>query len=297
MPARLFLVFLFLASCVIAADYKSEIGITYSEVDGLELKLNAFVPESDSPTPAIVHIHGGWWTGGGPSKSPKSGQFSAFRSQNVAIFSIQYRLGKKGGFPENIRDCRNAVRFVRKHAARFNIDPDRIGAMGGSAGGHLTMMVTLAPADFDDGGPTAGLEGISPAVCMGFPWIGPTDMVRQWHESVEGARNNAKPYHRVLFHGVIPEDEAGRAEYRRMSPMTYARENAPPLLICDGEKDPIVPDTPGKNLHEALEAAGAYSVYWLTKNGGHGYPGGAGFKDILDAFVKRTLIDAKSSSK
>lgn len=285
------LLILFLAIGAIAADYKSELDIVYSELeDGRQLTLNAFLPHSATPTPAVIHIHGGWWTGGGPSKSPKGRQFDAFTKQNVAIFSIRYRLGKRGGFPENIRDCRNAVRFVRKHAGRFNIDPDRIGAMGGSAGGHLTMMVTLVPPDFDDGGPTKGLEGVSPAVCMGFPWIGPTDMLRQWQESVEGAKNNAKPYHRVLFHGVVPEDEAGRAEYRRMSPMTYARKGAPPLLICDGEKDPIVPNTPGKNLHQALQVAGADSEYWMTQNGGHGYPGGPGFQEKLAAFVARTLI-------
>jgi acetyl esterase/lipase len=62
-------------------------------------------------------------------------------ARGIAVFSIEYRLGKQGGFPENIRDCRNAVRFVRKNAKRFNIDPERIGCYGTSAGGHLTMMV------------------------------------------------------------------------------------------------------------------------------------------------------------
>ena len=109
---RLFL-FLFLAIGTLAADYKNELDIVYSQLeDGRAMTLNAFIPKSDTPTPAVVHIHGGWWTGGGPSKAPKGRQFSAFTTQNVAIFSIRYRLSKKGGFPENIRDCRNAVRFV-----------------------------------------------------------------------------------------------------------------------------------------------------------------------------------------
>jgi acetyl esterase/lipase len=269
--------------------YTAEADIEYCTVDGKKLTLNAFIPQSDKPTAAIVHIHGGWWTGGRPSSKPGGRVFAAFTKHNVAIFSIKYRLGKNGGFPENIRDCRNAVRFVRKHAKRFNIDPERIGAMGGSAGGHLTMMVTLVPEDFDDGGPTAGLEGVSAKVCMGFPWIGPTNMVNQWNESVEGQKNNAKPYHKVLFHGVEPTTPDGIKVYEKISPVTWARKGVPPILICDGEKDPIVPRTPGKALHKLLRDAGADSEYWVTIGGGHGFPGGKGFDEKLEAFAIRTL--------
>ncbi|MDP6506291.1 MAG: alpha/beta hydrolase, partial [Planctomycetota bacterium] len=121
--------------------YKSELDIPYCSVDGKELKINAFTPQGiDKPAPAMVHIHGGWWSGGRPMKGV-GGRMKAFTNKGIAIFSVQYRLGKQGGFPENIRDCRNAVRFVRKNAKRFNIDPERIGVYGTSAGSHLSMMV------------------------------------------------------------------------------------------------------------------------------------------------------------
>ncbi|MEI9960395.1 MAG: alpha/beta hydrolase [Limisphaerales bacterium] len=98
--------------------------------------------------------------------------------RGLAIFSIQYRLGESGGFPQNIRDCRNAIRFIRQNAKRFNIDPNRIDVTGGSAGGHLSLMVAMVPENFDDGGATSGLEGISAKVSGSFSYIPPTDFVR-----------------------------------------------------------------------------------------------------------------------
>ncbi|MDA0841694.1 MAG: alpha/beta hydrolase [Planctomycetota bacterium] len=286
---------LVLNSCLLAENasqtvYKTESNITYCEVDGVKLIMNAFLPQGiDEPAPAMVHIHGGWWTGGGPMNGFGGGQFAPFTSRKIAVFSIQYRLGKQGGFPENIRDCRNAVRFVRKNAERFNIDPERIGCFGGSAGGHLSMMVAMAPEDFKDGGPTTGLEGISPGVSNGFAWVGPTDFVRQWNESVPNTPNNAHPYHRVLFKERIPDTEENKAHYLYMSPMGHVRKEIPPLLVCDGEKDPIVPNQPGLTLTDALKKAGADASYWLTKNGGHGFPGGEGFSELLGKFLSRTL--------
>jgi acetyl esterase/lipase len=266
--------------------YKTTTGITFSIVDGTELKLNAFIPEGiDKPTPAVIHIHGGWWTKGRPSGSIKGGMWTPVRQRGMAGFSVQYRLGKNGGFPQNIRDCRNAVRYVRKHAKRFNVDPDRIAVMGGSAGGHLSMMVAMVPADFDDGGPTEGLEGVSAAAQAGFAWIGPTNLAKQWDDSVQGKPSNSRPYHSVLFHGVTPDTEAGRAEFLRCSPISYVRKDVPPLLICDGEVDPIVPGIPGKELVAKLKAAGASAEYWMTPNGKHGFPKGDGFNKLYNQLL------------
>lgn len=67
------------------------------------------------------------------------------------------------------------------------------------------------------------------------------------------------------------------------------RKNVPPLLICDGEKDPIVPGLEGKELYQKLRSVGADAAYWMTPNGGHGFPGGAGFNKVLDDFVIHSL--------
>jgi acetyl esterase/lipase len=288
--------------------YKSERQIPYCVVDGKELTLNAFLPENaTTPAPAMVEIHGGWFYGGEAASKPQGiGGFGAFARRGLALFSIQYRLGQQGGFPQNIRDCRNAIRFIRKNARRFNIDPDRIDVTGGSAGGHLSLMVAMAPADFDDGGATPGLEGVSARVSGSFSYIPPTDFVRFWNEGPNDVLTNAnggiffrapddkipndsRPHLRVLFHGIIPDTEAHRAFYTQMCPIGNVRNDVPCLLVCDGEKDPIVPGLEGKELCEKLAAVGADVTYWMTPGGGHGFPGGPGFAEMLDKFLDRSL--------
>jgi acetyl esterase/lipase len=296
-----------------ASAYRAETNIVYCTVAGKDLKLNAFLPaKATAPAPAIVEIHGGWWSGGDAAKQVNGvGGWQWFMRDGLAIFSIQYRLGEAGGFPQNIRDCRNAIRFIRQNAKRFNIDPNRIDVTGGSAGGHLSLMLAMVPEDFDDGGPTPGLEGVSAKVSGSFSFIPPTDFVRFWNQGPDDVVTNqdgkisfrgpddkipydSRPRLRVLFHGITPDTDEHTNLYHRMSPVGHVRQDVPPLLICDGEKDPIVPGLHGKVLYEKLKAAGADATYWMTPGGGHGFPGGAGFDKTLDDFLVRTLqLDGK----
>ncbi len=289
-------------------SYHSETNLTYCTVDGKNLTLNAFLPDgTTNPVPAIVEIHGGWFFAGGPASKPDGvGGWQVFMRHKLAIFSIQYRLGTEGRFPENIRDCRNAIRFIRKNAARFNIDPNRIDVTGGSAGGHLSLMVAMVPENFDDGGPTSGLERVSAGVSGSFSYIPPTDFVRFWNEgpgdvltNQDGTTsfrppddkipNDSRPHFRVLFHGIIPDTEEHKFLYTNMCPIGQVRKDVPPLLICDGEKDPIVPGLEGKELYEKLRSLGADPTYWMTPNGGHAFPGGEGFDEVLDHFIVHSL--------
>lgn len=302
------LICLFNAAAADNPTYKSELNIPYCQVDGRELTLNAFLPaNATKPVPAIVEIHGGWWFGGDAAQQPEGvGGWQIFMRHGLAIFSIKYRLGHDGGFPQNIRDCRNAIRFIRQNAARFNIDPERIDVTGGSAGGHLSLMVAMVPEDFADGGPAAGLENVSAKVSGSFSYIPPTDFVRFWSQGPDDVVTNAdgttvfrgadekipydsRPRLRVLFHGVVPDTAEHKTLYTQMCPIGHVRVDLPPLLICDGEKDPIVPGLHGRELYTHLKAVGADATYWMTPDGGHAFPGGAGFDQVLDNFIVRTL--------
>ncbi len=306
------LLMVIVASSMAHADtfpgYRTELNLPYCSVNGQTLTLNAFMPvDNAKPVSAMVDIHGGWWFAGVAASEPKGvGGWQLFVRHHLAIFSINYRLGSDGGFPQNICDCRNAIRFIRKNAARFNIDPARIDVCGGSAGGHLSLMVAMAPENFPDGGPAAGLEGISAKVSGSFSYIPPTDFVRFWDQGpndivtnqsgkilFRGADdkipNDARPRFRVLFHGVIPDTAARRNLYTEMCPIGQVRKNIPPLLICDGEKDQIVPGLEGRELYDRLRAAGADVTYWMTPGGGHAFPGGPGFDEVLDEYLVRTL--------
>ena len=98
--------------------------------------------------PSWTSMAAGGLVAGKASQIDHIGGWQWFERHNLAVFSIEYRLGHEGGFPENIRDCRNAIRFIRKNAERFHIDPERIAVTGGSAGGHLSLMVAMVPEMF-----------------------------------------------------------------------------------------------------------------------------------------------------
>jgi len=219
-----------------AGGYRSELNIVYGVVEGKELHLSAFLPGGASDAmPAIVEIHGGWWFGGDAAQKVEAvGGHRVFTNRRLAVFSIQYRLGREGGFPENIRDCRNAIRFIRLNARRFNIDPERIAVTGFSAGGHLSAMLAMVPEDFSDGGPLPGLEAVSARVSGSFSHNFPTDLGRFWNQGPEdvvteadGAvrfrsvdkqiRCDSRPRLRVLFHGLAPDTDDHRALYDRMT--------------------------------------------------------------------------------
>jgi acetyl esterase/lipase len=275
--------------------------IPYCTVEGKTLTLNAFIPRTSSKeTPAMVDIHGGWFVGG----EPATGIPDVFSRRGIAFFSVAYRLGDEGGFPQCIRDCRNAIRFIRRNATKFNVDPNRIAVMGGSAGGHLSLMVAMAPESFEDGGPTEDLKGTPARVCGAFSWIPPTDFIRFWDQGPDDVAvdsngvksyrgwndsipNDARPHLRSLFHGVAPDLSSSKALYLNMCPIGHVRRGLPPLLICDGERDPIVPGLQGKELFDRLKKVGVDSTYWMTPGGGHEYPSGPGFDSVLDHFLNR----------
>jgi acetyl esterase/lipase len=288
--------------------YRSELNIIYARVGDKDLMLNAFLPaNATAPVPAMVEIHGGWWFGGEAAAQAEGVDgWQLFMRHNLAIFSIRYRLGDEGGFPQNIRDCRNAIRFIRQNAKRFNIDPNRIDVTGGSAGGHLSLMVAMVPENFEDGGPTPGLEDVSAGVSGSFSYIPPTDFVRFWNQGPDDLATNqdgrisvrgpddkipddSRPRLRILFHGIAPDTDKHKMLYDRMCPIGQVRQKIPPLLICDGEKDPIVPGLHGKALYQKLKSAGAGATYWMTPGGGHAFPGGVGFDKVLDDFLVQTL--------
>ncbi|HEX7652807.1 MAG TPA: alpha/beta hydrolase [Verrucomicrobiae bacterium] len=303
--------FLLLASAPAAEpgpQYLVRTNLVYGRVGEMDLLLNAFLPAgATSAVPCIVDIHGGWWQGGGRAERLEGvGGWQWFRRHGLAVFSIDYRLGRQGGFPENIRDCRNAIRYLRLHAAEFNIDPERIEVTGGSAGGHLSLMVAMVPEDFPDGGPLPELAGVSAHVAGSFSFIPPTDFVRFWQQGPEDAMTNAngqvtyrgpdnkipadsRPHLRTLFHGITPDSPAHVELYRQMCPLGQVRPGLPPLLICDGEVDPIVPGLHGQALYTALQAAGAKATYWLSPQGGHAFPSGPGFDQVLDQFLVASL--------
>ncbi len=206
-----------------------------------DLYLPAKVAEGQR-CPAVVIIHGGGWSGGDKGAAREINIGTNLASNGYVGFSINYVLAQgKPTWPQNLHDCKTAVRWLRKNADRLHVDPDHIGVIGGSAGGHLAAMVALT-------GPEAGLDPPGPygeyscRVQAAVDLYGPADLMN-W------------PPRPSL--GMLAEPRVDQPDlYRRASPTTHADKNDPPLLILHGTADKTVPVEQSEILAEALQKAG-----------------------------------------
>ncbi len=249
-----------------------EDNITYGKVSDTELKLDLARPQGDGPFPAIVFIHGGGWSGG--NRQGYRGQIQDAAKRGYVAVTISYRLmqfdqAKKETttatpiFPAQIHDAKAAIRWLRANAKKYHINPDRIGVTGGSAGGHLSLLVGLTD-------PASNLEGDSgnpeqssrvQAVVNVF---GPTEMVGCYEKS-------SVAWIFRLFMGGTPSEAAER--YKAASPVTYVSKDDPPVLTLHGDQDALVPVEQAKLLDEKMKAAGASHALMIFQGQGHGFGG------------------------
>jgi acetyl esterase/lipase len=247
--------------------------ITYVQRGDVPIQLNLQRPTTgEGPFPAIVFIHGGGWAGG--SRLGYLGQINEATKRGYVALTISYRLTQpdpktkvaRHPFPTQIHDCKAAIRWLKQHAQEYNVDPNRIGVTGGSAGGHLSLLIGLT----DD---KAGLEGdggdpnISTRVQAVVNVFGPTDMVACCKTSP-----GAKPIIESFLGGTA--DEVPEA-YKVSSPVTYVSADDPPVLTLHGDKDTLVPPEQAKILDEKLKAAGGQHTLRIIEGAGHGFGGPA----------------------
>jgi len=234
--------------------------VTYCTPDGLPLQMDIYRPQTSDgeAAPAILFVHGGGWTSG--DKASASAWAGLLARRGYLVASINYRLAPEYKWPAQIEDTKCAVRFLRTKASQYNVDPNRIGAMGDSAGGHLVSLLGLA-------GPDAGFEGDggyqdqSSAVQAVVDMFGPTDFtpLQTRSQSLSVAQTLGIPLSRA------------REILKKASPVTYVSKDAPPFLILQGEKDDLVPPSQSQELYDRLKAAGANAQLVMVKNAGHGF--------------------------
>lgn len=244
------------------ADLDIDRDIEYGKVGDLTLKLDLYRPKDrpKEPLPAVLYIHGGAWKSG--DKAPAPPHILALARHGYAVASVNYRLTGVAPFPAQIEDCMCAVQWVRVNAARYGMDPDRIGAWGGSAGGHLVLL--LGCADASSGlGSKDGPPGISTRVHAVCSWFGPADLVKAAREGTGRT-------------GVLPSFLGGTLEekpeaYKQASPVTHVTKDDPPVLMIHGDADDVVPIGQSEVMLEKLKEAGVEATLIRVKNAGHGF--------------------------
>lgn len=238
--------------------------VVYAQMDGRELALDLYWhPGAGEPEPLVVWIHGGAWMMGDRSWIPP---VLHPLDNGFAMASIDYRLSQEAIFPAQIEDCKAAIRWLRANAARYNFDPDRVGAWGESAGGHLAALLGTAGdvAAWDQQGGSRGYSSRVQAVC---DWFGPSDLL-QMGATKNGLDHNAVDAPEALLIGGPVRQNKGRVQ--QANPITYITPETPPFLIMHGEQDDVVPVGQSELLHRALVEAGLDSTLMIIPGVGHG---------------------------
>lgn len=250
-----------------AADKKAEIHVERDIVFGrggdTPLQLDLALPrESTAPCPAVICIHGGAWKAG--KRQDLAQTIEVLAQRGFAAATISYRLVPSAQYPAQIEDCKAAVRWLRANAKKYNVNPDRVGAIGFSAGAHLCCLLgTTEKKDGLEG--TGGNPEQSSSVQAVVSFFGPTDFtVRNWSKELE---------QQVLmpFLGGSFDDKS--EAYRQASPIVFARKNAPPFLFFHGSEDQLVGVRHSKLLCEKLQSLGGDARVVILEGEGHGWRG------------------------
>jgi acetyl esterase/lipase len=253
--------------------------IEYARPGGVLLLLDLYLPERASgKLPVILSVHGGGWHSGSKEASPGT----HFTRYGYAVAAINYRLIGQGVFPAQIEDCKAAVRWLRAHAAEYDLDAAHIGAWGASAGGHLVALLGssggVRELEGDLGNPRQ-----SSRVQAVVDYFGPTDLAR-WRPSPDPAVNVKLSESRLIGADVTTHP----AQAARANPITYVRPGAPPFFIGHGAADSLVPVSQSKLLYDALERAGVPAVLRIVPGAGHSVHALA-LDEAVRAFLDRYL--------
>ncbi len=232
--------------------------VVYGRGGDRDLKLDLFLPKEQGPArPAIVFVHGGGWSGG--NRLAFQRQAAHLAGKGYVGACVEYRLSGEAKFPAALEDCKAAVRWVRAEAKRLNVDPDRIAAVGGSAGGHLVAMLGTTDS-------SAGLEGkgghpdFSSRVQLVVPFNGVFDL--------RGGRDDASGSVSKFLGASFAE---APETYRKASPITYVSKDDPPFLFLHGTADTTVAIEQSRRMARALKDAGVAAEVIEYEGATHGF--------------------------
>lgn len=228
-----------------AASVAVQSDITYGTVNGQKLLLDIYQPAAaaSKPRPAIVLLHGGGWSGA--DKSTMQGMANVLARWGYVAVPVDYRLfhGNENRWPAQLDDVQRAVRWLRANAAKYNLDPDHVGAFGHSAGGQLAALLGMEDTrDNSD----AALAKYSSRVQAVVDVSGPADFLTN-HDADGDAFLTA-------FLGA--DYRKSPAVWLDASPIGHVNRSDAPFLIIHGTRDDSVPISQAEELYQKLQAAG-----------------------------------------
>lgn len=248
-----------------AADNVPDEKVTYKTAGEVGLQLHIFKPENNKSTesrPCVVFFFGGGWIGGSPSQFYPHCQYLS--SRGMVAIAAEYRVKNKHGTTpyECVKDGKSAIRWVRKHAGELGIDPRRIAAGGGSAGGHVAAA---------------------------------TGNVKIFEEPSEDKAISSKPNALILFNPVFDNGPDGyghervKEHWREFSPMHNIDKDSPPTIVFLGTKDKLIPVPTAEKYKDLMANSGRRCDLHLYEGQPHGF---FNYRDGKNTYYYQTVIEA-----
>ena len=254
--------------------------VTYAKANNIELKLDLYLQKNrTSPTPTLILFHGGGWVDG--QKERNVLYLLPYLSLGWSAVNVEYRTGHQSPAPAAVEDARCALRWIANHARQYSLDSSKFVLTGTSAGGHLSLIAGMLPANnpFDrqctvDGGArwnTAAVPDVKVAAIVN--WFGIGDVA----DLLEGP--NAKNYAREWFGSMSDAEQLAK----QLSPVNYVRAGLPPIITIHGEHDDVAPYSHAVRLHSLLEKAGVSNQLVTIRGRKHG---GFSREEMVDSYAK-----------
>jgi acetyl esterase/lipase len=273
--------------------------VVYGHHDGMALTFDVFSPAGESNGVGILNmVSGGWVSRWRPPQQARA-QYAALLDEGFTVFSIRHGSSPRFNVLEAYADVTRAVRFVRLHASTYGVDPARLGVYGGSAGGHLSLMLGLAS---DEGDPAADdeVERVSSRVAAVVAYYPPVDLRNRPapserfpatlpESSLFFARGVVVPGAADRFVALAFEEDLGVS----VSPILHISADDPPTLLVHGNADALVDFNNSELMYAALSEGDVETELVVIEGAGHGFrtpEDRAQASDALVAWFKEHLV-------
>ena len=252
--------------------------IIYSQItsgrSNRQLKMTLLLPQTDGAKPAIVYYPGGGFTTAVHDKYIQMRM--ALAKAGFVVAAVEYRT-VPDKYPALINDAKSAVRYLRAHAKQFNIDPNRIGVIGDSAGGYVSQMMgtTNGEDEFNVGEYTDYSSDVQAAVTI-YGISNLMNIGEGYPEAIQKVHESPVVTEALLLHGPAFAEFAGKSilsdpeKAMNASPLGHVKANMPPFLIMHGSADNLVSPVQSEQLYKALIEKGNKVDYVVVEGAGHG---------------------------
>lgn len=232
--------------------------VSYCSPVGAPQKLDLYFPNTPGPWHVLVYVHGGSFTAGDKRKGSGLIDIPRMVEQGFAVAAVNYRLMPDDPFPAGLEDVKCAIRFLRAHSIEYQLETEKVGIWGGSAGGYYAALtgLTNGKSVYDTGEYMEHSSSVQAVVDM----FGPTDLTVKF-DWLQG----------WLLRRAFSNRSKDAEFLRSASPVTYVSEEAPPFLIFHGDQDSAVPLSQSQRLNDILTETGADVQLVIVENANHNF--------------------------